>query len=71
MSKIIGTVTVDKVFFDVGEGNTYPGTREKLEGTLPGSTKIEYLPFLRQDSFIPPVLVRSFRLRHIALYTRY
>jgi len=67
----INTYLLRPVFFDIGEGNTYPGAREKFEGILPGSTNIGYLPFLRQDTFIPPVLMRSFRLRHIALYMRY
>jgi len=70
MNRVSGTVTVNRVLFDIGEGSTYPGTREKLEGSL-GNSQIGFLPFYRKDSFVPQGVINNVLLRRIALYMRY
>jgi len=71
MNRVIGTLIVNRVLFDIGEGSTYPGTREKLEGSVLGNSQIGFLPFYRRDSFVPQGVINNVLLRHQAYYMRY
>jgi len=71
MKRIPITMPIRKVLFDIGEDSTPPGTGEKLQGSLLGDPKIQFLPFHREGAFIPPGVVNNVLARHSAYYMRW
>lgn len=71
MKKIPVTIPIQKVLFDIGEGEISPGTSEKLQTSLRGDPGIQFLPFHRADTFIPPGVVNNVLARHTVYYMRY
>jgi len=70
MKRIPITIPIQKVLFDIGEGEISPGVGEKLQGSLLGDPSIQSLPFHREDAFFPPGVINNLAVRRSALYMR-